>query len=38
MKVVSLIIITTIIIYYGLLFLGALFFSIYKEYRDNGKE
>ena len=40
MKAISIIVSIIIILYYGLLFLGALFFAIHKELKNNkdGKE
>lgn len=35
MKIISIIMTAVIVIYYGLLFLGALFFAIYKEIKNN---
>lgn len=38
MKVISIVISALIVTYYGLLFLGALFFAIYKEIKNNKDE
>tara|TARA_R110000787_G_scaffold40573_1_gene100696 strand:+ start:4807 stop:4926 length:120 start_codon:yes stop_codon:yes gene_type:complete len=35
MKTLSIIVSVVIVTYYGLLFLGALFFAIYKEIKNN---
>jgi hypothetical protein len=35
MKIIGIIMTAVIVIYYGLLFLGALFFAIYKEIKNN---
>lgn len=35
MKILSIVVSIIIVTYYGLLFLGALFFAIYKEIKNN---
>jgi len=35
MKILSIVVSIIIVTYYGLLFLGALFFAIYKEFKND---